>query len=537
MSAFQTRRLDRIDVTVFLIALVVRLVSAWPLRIPGYFDAFYYYNVALDLVAGRGMTDFVVWNYLDGPFVLPRPSHLYWMPLTTWLAAIGIRVLGEWLSPWRAVQVLFAVMSALLPVLAARLARAWWERADFALAAGLFATFTGYYFVYWSVPDTFTPFALTVSLALLAAWRGIETNRAAWWTLAGVGVGLSHLTRADGVLVGLAFLPVIWLYRGCVTWWKAVLAVGVGYLATMVPWWWRNTVVVGSPLPGGGTRTIWLRRYDELFSFTLPLDPARYLAWGFWPIVRSKFRAIVWSSVVIVGGLQFFLAVPAAVGMWQRRYDPRVRFLASYTLILVSVMALVFTFPAQRGSVLHSAAALLPWLSALVPGGVAALVEWVARRRPSWNADQATRVFLFGFVGLVVLVSVWQYAMGVWLASGPSAVLPPWNRRFDHYVAVDRWLDDHGVSPDEPVLVVDPPSFYGMTGRRAVVIPTDGPRALEAVADLFGARFLVLEYDHAAAYNEAYDTGQLGGWRLRLRLEDALGHPVWLFERENTSER
>ena len=526
------RGLRRVEVTVFLVAVAVRLLSAWPLGIPGYFDAYYYYNVALDLVAGRGMTDFVIWNYLDGPFTLPRPSHLYWMPLTTWLAALAVWLLGSWLGPWRAVQVCFALLSALLPALAAWLAGRWWGRRDFALAAGLLTIFTGYYFVYWSVPDTFTPFALTVALALLAAWRGLETGRLAWWLLAGVGVGLSHLTRADGVLVGVAFLPVLWPHRRRVPLRRALLAVGAGYVAVMAPWWWRNLNAAGTPLPGGGTKTIWLRGYDELFSLDLSLGLSRYLAWGFWPIVRSKVRGVLWSGTVLTGGLQFFLVPPVLVGAWQRRHDEGVRLLASYTLVLWGVLALVFTFPAQRGSMLHSAAALLPWLSALVPGGVEGIVGWVARWRRSWNVAQATRVFLFGFVGLAALVSIWQYTWGVWMASGPSAVMPPWNRRFEHYTAVDRWLDGQGVPAEVPVMVVDPPSFYGTTGRWAIVIPTDGLSALNRAADLFNARFLVLERDHSTVYDDAYETGQLKGWRQRARFEDALGHPVWLFERE-----
>ncbi|MDQ7029551.1 MAG: hypothetical protein Q9O62_07115 [Ardenticatenia bacterium] len=487
--------------------------------------------MAHDLVAGRGMTDFVVWNYLDGPFRLPRPSHLYWMPLTTWVAAAASWALGGLLPPWRAVQLVFALLSALVPTLATWLALAWWGRRDFALAGGMLTIFTGYYFIYWGVSDTFTPFALAVALALLAAWRGLEGGHTGWWVVAGVGVGLSHLTRADGPLVGLAVLFVLWSRRARLSLAPALAAMGLGYIAVMAPWWWRNVRVAGTPFPGGGTKTMWLRGYDELFSFGLELGPSRYVAWGLWPIVRSKLSGVVWNSVILAGGLQFFLVPPVLVGGQKLWEETRVRLTVTYTAILLGVMALVFTFPSRRGSTLHSAAALLPWLSALAPGGIAAGVKWVARRRPAWNPEEATKVFLWGFVGLAVLISLWQYALGVWFASGPSAVLPPWNRRFEHYQAVDRWLDAAGVPADQPVLVVDPPSFYGTTGRWAVVIPADGPVALERVADLFGARFLVLESDHASPYEEAYRSGQLDGWQTCLRLEDALGKPVWLLRR------
>jgi len=38
-------------------------------------------------------------------------------------------------------------------------------------------------------------------------------------------------------------------------------------------WWVRNWLVSGTPFPGGGLRTLWLRDYEELFYLgVLPLD-------------------------------------------------------------------------------------------------------------------------------------------------------------------------------------------------------------------------------------------------------------------------
>ncbi len=75
---------------VFALALIVRIALA----LPGYRDACYYTVGAQQLAAGRGFTEPFIWNYLDDPQSLPRPSHQYWMMLTGGLSlALGASVL------------------------------------------------------------------------------------------------------------------------------------------------------------------------------------------------------------------------------------------------------------------------------------------------------------------------------------------------------------------------------------------------------------------------------------------------------------
>jgi hypothetical protein len=63
-------------------------------RAPGYMDAEYYYASAVELSEGRGFQEPFVWNYLDDAAALPHPSHLYWMPLPSILAAAGMNAIG-----------------------------------------------------------------------------------------------------------------------------------------------------------------------------------------------------------------------------------------------------------------------------------------------------------------------------------------------------------------------------------------------------------------------------------------------------------
>ncbi len=523
----------------FGLTLLVRALTAATLDHAGYLDAFYYYHLALNMVSGQGITETVIWNYLDDPQMLPRPGNQYWMPMTNFLAWLGMAALGPVLPLWRAAQLPFVLLSSLLPPLAAWLSWHEWRRRDWAIGAGLLTLFSGYTFTYWVVTDNFTPFALAVALALLAAWKGQEEPRGHWWVLAGVGVGLSHLTRVDGVLlVPVVAILLAWRFlrgpeRSVASFVQFGVLAAVGYLLVMAPWWARNWAVTGTPFPGGGTQTLWLRSYDEIFSYEPELTLERYLAWGWGPILGSKVNAVVWSALIVLGSTQFFLA-PFILGMVRdaaRR--PLFRPFLLYTAMLLTAMPLVFTFPAVRGSLLHSSAALIPWMMALAPAGIERAIQGIARRRRAWNAAQASRIFGVGFVGVAAVVTLYLHAGAVWLEPGPNALLPRWNERTLFYEEVEDWLARAGAFHDERIFVGNAPNYYVTTGRHALTIPTDGPETLARAAREWDAYWLLLDRENRGAYMRMYDERTPeAGWEPVATFTDALGHPVYLFRLE-----
>ena len=101
-----------------------------------------------------------------------------------------------------------------------------------------------------------------------------------------------------------------------------------------------------------------------------------------------------------------FLAPFTLIGGWLSRRDRAFIPWMVYAITLFAFSALLFAVHVPYGTFLHSAVALLPhaYLAALL--GIAAAVRWVARRRPSWDAPRATRVFSAMVVGVVLLGSV-----------------------------------------------------------------------------------------------------------------------------------
>jgi hypothetical protein len=510
-------------------AVIIWGMAALPFTSPTYFDSFYYFNAAESLASGHGLTDRVLWNFLDDPAGLPRPSHLYWMPLASLLPAVGIRLFGGMIDHWRAAQAIMLPISALLVPLAMWLSWSLWQRREFALVAGILMVFSGNYLGIWSFADSYGPWALAVTVALLAAWRADRPGRTRWWLLAGVASGFAYLARADGLLVAALLASLAMIKRD----WRGLAILTCGCALVITPWSVRNLIVVGRPLPLAGSKTLWLRDYPEIFSYGIDLSPARYFSWGLITILRSKLQAGL-NTIESALGAWPVLAPFAVLGLWSKRGDLRLRLTGGYWVALWAVMVFVFTFPAQRGSLYHSMAALAPWQAAVVPGGIAAANRWLHRRWHRWPAERFTRFFLGWLLFLAFVFSCGVYlkgalAAGVTIEQGGRLA----NHWQDSYLLVDAWLTELQVPPGEPVVTTDPPVFNGITGRRAVVLPLQAGAAidfaaLDQVALRYGARCLVLDGDAA----EAFDQGlQAKGWPM-VRHTDVRGQPISLFCRQ-----
>ncbi len=504
------------DMTLVLIlAFAIRLALVLPQAQPGYMDAYYYTVGAQQLAAGRGFTEPFIWNYLDDPQGIPRPSHQYWMPLPSILAALSMRVFG---ANFRAAQVPFVLLSALLAVIA--YAIAWQTAANrrHAWAAALFAIFSGFFVPVWPMPETFAPFAVFGAIGLWAAGKGER-----WGLIAGACAGLAHLTRADGVLLLLSILFVTALNRGTmILRARSGLWMVLGYAVVMSPWLMHNWAATGRLLSMAGAKTLFLTTYDDLYSFGKALDLPTYLAWGAGNILRSKLEGL-WANLltlVAVDGL-VFLAPLAVVGLWQRRRDAVFRAAMVYGAALYLVMSLAFTFPGVRGGMFHSSAALLPFAFAAAMLGLDVAVDWVAARRATWNATIARRVFTWGLVTFAIAFSSVIYLSRV----------RGWNQSDAVYGAIGARL---AGQPSLVVMVNDPPGYFYHTGQPAIAIPNGDVDMLLAAARRYGAGWVALDANYPAALAGLYGRPQSDP-RLVLVETFQLGEsaPVYLLRLKN----
>ncbi|MDY7080307.1 MAG: glycosyltransferase family 39 protein [Chloroflexota bacterium] len=490
-SRHQTRR-DLLRL--FLLSLGIRLAVAALIQRPGYMDAAYYAAGAVRLAQGGGLCEQFLWNYLDDPAGIPHPAFLYWMPLPSLLAAPFAALFP---GSFFAIQLPFAFISALLPLVAYGLA---WESTSqrrIAWLAGLITLFSGYFFPHWTLPETFAPFALFGSVALWLAGRWGKGKRwildVGYWLLIGLLVGLMHLTRADGILL----LPVVSLAPflsslSCRSPSRntehaprfVIIAVIAGYLLVMAPWFARNLSVVGAPLPPGGTRTLWLTTYDDILCYRCELSPRMYLAWGWGQILTSKLSAL-WINFqrLLAEDCLIFLFPFAIIGLWRLRRRSSFFLSLIYLLLVYLAHSLAFTFPGPRGGFFHASVAMLPFLFAAGAEGLDTTIRWVGRQR-RWNLQQARVVFTGAAVVAAVVLSGYV-SMEKLLA---------WRDADAAYIEVGHWLALEGVE-EATVMVGNPPAFWYHTGRPAVVVPNGDVETLLAVADRYGASYVTLDWN------------------------------------------
>lgn len=499
MSVSVSRRLMvRDGVVLTAVSLLINFLLAWQQPLPTYMDAYYYTTNGSRIANGFGLTEEVIWQYLDEPEQLPTPSHSYWMPLPSILAAAGY----QFSDSYRAAQLPFVLLSSLLPLLAycigIELGATRWQ----AVMGALFAAAGGFYAGWLNQPSTFAPFALFGGVCLLFFAKGAATGGVRYWLLAGLLAGLAHLTRADGVLllgVGLLMFVLQWWQKRAVDWLDGT-AVFAGYLAIMGGWFIRNWLIWQRPLPTAGTQTIFLTTYDDLFAYGRSFNLEHLLAWGWGNILNSRLEAIglALQNFFAINTLIFLF--PFVIWGWAHLFPLRktLRVLHSqvgrsdeetlrvwllllpftlYAVLLYAVMTLVFTFPGQRGGLFHSSVALWAWCMALAPIGIERMVAWVAKRLPHWQPERAAPLFTGLFVTVAFILS-----LAVTLSRQPV----------DAETAVYQTFAAQ-LPSDAVVMVGNAPKFYYHTSRPALSVPNEPVEITLKAANAYGVTHLVLD--------------------------------------------
>lgn len=460
-------------------------------RAPGYMDAEYYYATAQGLAEGKGFWQPFAWNYLDQPENLPQPSHTYWMPLVSLLAAGGLKLGGGW---WAARLPLWLV-AACVPPLAAWMAGKLDGTSKEMLLAGVFALLPGFYLAYLPTADAF---GLYMVLGALAAIVGCGEGRARSRLLAyGLLAGLLHLTRADGIVwLGGGLLLAAWRGRLLKGGWResallALLCVA-GYLLPMGAWYGRNLQEWGSLFPPGNSRALWLTQYEDTFLYPAGLLTAeRWLAQGWAAHLGAIWRALTTNlqTLLAVQG-QVVLLPFAAMGLWRGRRNPLVRFSLLMLVLTFFLMTVVFPFAGTNGSYFHSGAAiqLLLWAGAAV--GIHPAALWYAQQRKLDTEKRIERFAIVLAIAVLVLMSSGLYLNRV---AGDGGQQAGWNDGMENYAAIEAELARQGAKPGDLVMVNNPPGYFLASGRTSVVIPYGSEEMARAAAQQYQVKYLILE--------------------------------------------
>lgn len=471
-------------------ALVVGVLMAALIQHPGYTDAYYYYNAGERLATGNGLTDAAVWTYIglpDNIRALPVPSHLYWMPLTSIVATLGIRIV----SGFDGAQIPFVLLYVVLVNTGYAVALKLSQRRFMAWSAAILVMVGGFYAPYLLTTDNFTLYGVVAGLCLLCAGFGRDQSAfesksrgaVGWFAAAGILAGLAHLTRADGLLlIAVVMIVAIFPIRRDQRWQfspNVILSAALpllGYLFVMTPWMIRTLSITGSLLPTGGFQTAWMTSYEQIANYPGTISLIDALANGLQAVITPRIDALSSNlqTLIAVEGM-IVLAPFMLIECWARR---RQRFLHAFLLYAVAlhvVMTFVFPLPGYRGGLFHSSMALFPFWMALGLLGLERALIWVAKRR-RWKPASAIRFF---FQALIIYALALSILVFLPRARG-------WNEGGSFY-------DNLGIRRDSTVLINDPSALYYWRKQPGVVLPNAPPETLPTVAERFGALYIVVD--------------------------------------------
>ncbi|MEI6047074.1 MAG: hypothetical protein WCS37_22255, partial [Chloroflexota bacterium] len=309
--------------------------------------------------------------------------------------------------------------------------------------------------------------------------------------------------------------------------WLALGLMALTFGLTLLPWLSRNLTDTGQLFPGGGLKTLFLREYDDFFSYTKPLDLPYYLnqtdlspTWGIGPLLGSKLDALFQNLLLVGRGTLFFMAPLFLLGFFSRNFQSdtsasnikplflglQAEFLP-FTIYLVTLylaMSLVFTFPSTRGSVFHSSGGLLPFLYLVILAGLDRFIAWLGTiSRPKAGLARR-RTYSLMILAAALIMSV-SFTFG--LANG-------WNRDYSELKLVGAWLSENGVA-DALVMAPDVPAYYYVNHRPAIVITNEPLPVNLELARRYGARYFILQPNHApASLAELFAKKTAPGFRL-----------------------
>ena len=150
------------------------------------------------------------------------------------------------------------------------------------------------------------------------------------------------------------------------------------------------------------------------------------------------------------------------------------------------------------------------------PIGLDSLLQ-LARKRGQFTDANAPLFFQGILVLLAILMTGYLVDIRV-IASG-------WAKDDVIYPQVEEKLIDNGIRPQDIVIVRNPPGYFLASGRESVSLPFGDESTIQAVAEKFGARYLVLEkggifesiqdlYDHPEDQPSFTYLGEVDGARL-----------------------
>jgi hypothetical protein len=470
-------------------ALVLRLsVLPW-IRHPGIADPNHYYNLALRLMEGHGLTIDYIWQYHLPPVGLVHPID-HWMPLTGLLASVPMSLFGPGVCT---ALIPFVLIGSALPALTHVAAR----RLGVGAGSALFcATVTAVLpeLVLNSVrTDTTIVHGFLLCAGFLLFTQGLSGHRPpASFAGAGAMIGLAYLTRHDATLVFALLLAALLVH---VRWsppdrhppWRQALLTPSIALLVVLPWLARNSLVLGTPTAPALMEMFFYTAHDDHFAYGRRFGLETMLAHlTRAQLIGKRLFELAAAVKVMYTTLDGFLAVATAGGLalllleGRRERWREVAPVLVYLATILIAYPLLIPFKSQAGSFKKAYLAVVPLL-----------VPWAAYAIERAVTNPRIRV---GAMALAIAVTG---ANAVELVRADARFTNAYLDHMTQVARVTRVLPDT-TGDGEVILLAQDPFMLRFLGVRSAMIPFESRETILAVARRYGVDYLLMPADRPA---------------------------------------
>ena len=482
----------------FVVSLIFFGALAALQTVPGYMDAEYYFGQAINFSQGHGFQEYFIWNYLNDPAGIPAAGFTFWLPLTSFIASIGLWVSKS--TDFFMARMMFILLAACIPVITAGITGHFASNKRAGWLAGGLALFSGFYLPYLTITDNFTPFmflgGLFFLLVIKITTKTTESNtKLLHFLFLGMVAGLMTLTRSEGLL---------WLAGGVLTvflvarrdGWRVTRffiysgIIGAGFLICMAPWYVHNYSLFEAIYPPGNRLMFWMTRYDDLFLYPAgELTAERWQTLGFSSILIDRLKAAGTNiQTLIATGADIFLFPLLIAGYWKNRRNTSVIVFGWMLLLTLVSMSFIFPYAGARGGFFHSLSSMQPLLWALIAVGLEIVIQWGVKHR-NWKYNRAW--LMFGAAIVLTAAALSGFILNDKLTHGLENEIP-WNDSQNAYQEIETGLINQNIGLDETVMINNPPGFTLATGRQSVMIPAGGAGAILTVCERYDVSYLVV---------------------------------------------
>ena len=479
----------------FILSLLVLSVNFVYQQHPGYMDSEYYYLGGLQLSKGDYKLP-VIWNYLDGANQLPHPLFSYWLPFASILSGLSISIFG---ATFFGSRIVFWILAAGLSPLSYYVGYVVTKNRFIGIISGLLAIFCGYYFKFFTIPETFIPSVYLGTIFFLIISRMFNKRIVTIKECSSLGVicGLLQFSRSDGViffLMGLAGILYLTIKNKKTSFNSNALPILIffgTYILVNSPFYFYNYQNFRTFITPATSKAIWIASYDDTFLYpSSQLTFSYFLSNGLLPRFDQIIQAIKMNFGSFLGVQLLIIGAPLGLlGYYKNNNNLIFRIAVIHLTLVFLLMSLIFPLAGGRGGFLHASAAnqIIIWV--IIATGLEEFIVWGINSR-SWKLIRSRKMFGSATILFAFFLTSIIYQRDV---IGDQRNNYRWNRDYSTYAYIESIISNYSHTSIDTVMINNPIGYFYETGRWSVAIPNSSPEDLISLAEKMNIKFLVLD--------------------------------------------